>query len=405
MTQLSTNEIKLNTMNKKTIIHVAPFAIWTHGKGKGMPSVYRSINGLANNGYDNIYITDSSYASPENDSEPGIKVIRIKNPFAYTKFSWTRIFRRLIYFPIIYPLFIYHAIKIAKKRNVAVVYSHSWYVVFVGYVLSRIFKAKHVVRFYGIGIPNKKWRRALMLKQAFWYPVDLYIITNDGSNGYEYARKRGVPPHKIAFIRNGIDKVDNLTKDECLHKELAPNNEKLLLSVSRIAVTKNIDRIIEAFFEVSKVLPNVRLVLVGDGEERKTIEKLVSGLGIADRVSFVGMIDQKDVARYYSVADIFISMNEISSLSNAVFEAMSYGKCVIALDRGPTREFIKDGKNGIVIESYEDLSDAIIRLFSDTDMISRLGLEAKKTVDACPSWDERVQREVEMINGLCENTF
>lgn len=39
-------------MRKKTIIHVAPFAMWTLGKGKGMPSVYRPIKGLANNGYE-----------------------------------------------------------------------------------------------------------------------------------------------------------------------------------------------------------------------------------------------------------------------------------------------------------------------------------------------------------------
>lgn len=41
---------------KKTIIHVAPFAIWPFKKGKGIPSVYRPIKGLADNGYDNIYI-------------------------------------------------------------------------------------------------------------------------------------------------------------------------------------------------------------------------------------------------------------------------------------------------------------------------------------------------------------
>lgn len=388
---------------KKTIIHVAPFAIWTLGKGKGMPSVYRPIRGLANNGYDNIYITDSPYANPDGDSEDGIKVIKINNPFAYTRFSWTKIYRLFFYFPIIYPLFLYHAIKNARKREVAVVYSHSGYVAFVGYILSKIFKAKHVVRFYGIGLPNKKWYKGLILKQAFWYPADLYIIANDGSNGYEYALKRGVPPHKIAFIRNGIDKVENLKKDESLYRKLAPNNEKLLLSVSRLVYTKNIDKIIEAFFEVSKILPSTRLILVGDGEGRKAMEEMVSGLGISDRICFVGLIDQKDVFRYQSVADIFISMNEISSLSNAVFEAMSCGKCVIALDRGATRELIKDGENGIVIKSYEELKDAIIRLLSDTGMMSRLGLEAKKTVDACPSWEERVQREIELINSLCEN--
>lgn len=392
-------------MKRKTIIHVAPHALWNLGKGKGMPSVYRPIKGLANNGYDNIYITDSSYANPESDSEQGIKVIRIKNPFAYTKFSSTKIYLLFFYYPIIYPLFIYHAIRMAKKKNVAVVYSHSTSLAFVGYVLAKLFKAKSVLRLYGIGLTNdsRPLHWGLMRKQAFWYPTDLYIITDDGSNGYEYALKRGVSPDKIAFLRNGVDQPENLTRDERLYKKLAPNNEKLLLSVSRLAFTKNIDKIIEAFHEVSKVLPNTRLVIVGDGVKRKSLELLASRLGISDRISFVGSVYQKDVVRYQSVADIFISMNDISSLSNVVFEAMSCGRCVIALDRGTTRELIKDGENGIVINSFEELKDTIIKLLSDTSLVTRLGAEAKKTIDTWPSWEERVQQEIKLINSLCEN--
>lgn len=363
---------------KKTIIHVAPFAIWPFKKGKGIPSVYRPIKGLADNGYDNIYITDSSYANPDDDSKEGIKVVKINNPFSYTRFSNTRIYMLLFYVPIIYPLFLYQAIRAARKRNVAVVYSHSDRVAVVGYIMAKIFKAKYILRLYGIGLVDNRWYKGIRRKLAFWFPADLYIIANDGSNGYEYALKRGVPPYKIAFLRNGIDKVENLTKDESLYKELAPNNEKLLLSVSRLVSSKNIDKIVETFFEVSKILPNIRLVIVGDGEKRKELETKASQLGISDRISFVGLIEQKDVFKYHSVADIFISMNEISSLSNAVFEAMSCGKCVIALDRGGTRELIKDGENGIVIKSYEELKDAIIRCLSDSDMISRLGFEAKK---------------------------
>ncbi|MBO5233105.1 MAG: glycosyltransferase family 4 protein [Prevotella sp.] len=391
-------------MMKKTIIHVAPFALWDSGKGKGRVSTYLPIKGLANNGYDNIYITDSSYASPD-DSEQGIQVVKINNPFADTRFSNTKIYLLLFYLPIIYPLFIYHAIRIQKKHDVDVVYSHSTNLAFVGYILAKIFKAKHVLRLYGIGMVSAPrflhW--GLMRKHAFGYPTDLYIIANDGSNGYEYALKRGVPPHKIAFLRNGIDKPENQKKDERLYKELAPNNETLLLSVSRLAETKNIDKIIETFCEVSKTLPNTRLVIVGDGLERKNLEIMASQLGISDRISFVGSICQKDVVRYQSVADVFISMNEISSLSNAVFEAMSCGKCVIALDRGTTRDLIKDGENGIVIKSYEELKDAIIRLLSDSSLIARLGENAKSTISTWPSWEERVQIEIEMINSLCEN--
>ena len=390
-------------MKKKTIIHIAPFAIWPFGKGKGIPSVYRPIKGLADNGYDNIYLTDSSYASPDGDSEQGITVIKINNPFAYTRFSGTKLYLLFFYYPIIYPLFLYHAIRMAKKRNVAVVYSHSDRVAFVGYILAKIFKAKYILRLYGIGLVDKRWYKGMRRKLAFWYPADLYIIANDGSNGYEYALKRGISPDKIAFLRNGIDKPENLKKNESLYKELAPNNEKLLLSVSRLVNSKNVDKIIEAFYEVSKSLPNTRLVIVGDGLQRKELEIKASQLGISDHICFVGLIDQKDVFKYQSVADIFISMNEISSLSNVVFEAMSCGKCVIALDRGATRDLIKDGENGIVIKSYEDLKDAIIRLLSEPGLIVRLGVEAKKTIAAWPSWKDRVRTEIEMINSLCEN--
>lgn len=388
-------------MTPKTIIHFAPFALWPRGKGKGIPSVYRPIKGLADNGYDNIFITDSSYADPDNDSEEGITVVKIKNPLSYTKFSGTKLYLLLYYFPIIYPIFLYKAIRMAKNRDVAVVYSHSHYVALVGYIIAKIFKAKHVLRFYGIGLVDKRWHKGLLRKISFSYPTDLYIIANDGSNGYDYAVKRGVSPDKIAFLRNGINKPENLKRDEQLYKELAPNNEKLLLSVSRLDDTKNVDKIIEAFHKVSGVLPDTRLVIVGDGSLRKSMEDLASRLGISHRISFVGLIYQKDVFKYQSVADIFISLNEISSLSNAVFEAMACGNCVIALDRGATRELINDGKNGIVIKSYDELSDAIIRLLSDSDMITRLGLEARTTISEQHSWEERVQKEVDMINNLC----
>lgn len=391
-------------MKKKTIIHVAPFALWDSGKGKGRVSTYIPIKELANNGYDNIYITYSLHANP-NDSEQGIRVVKINNPFADTRFSHTKIYLLLFYFPIIYPLFLYHAIRIARKQDVDVVYSHSIDLAFIGYILAKIFRAKYVLRLYGIGTVSapRLLHWGLTRKQAFWYPADLYIITQDGSNGYEYALKRGIPPYKIAFLRNGIDKMEHLIKDECLYKELAPNNEKLLLSVSRLADTKNIDKIIEAFYEVSKILSNTRLIIVGDGLERKNLEIMASQLNISDRICFTGSIYQKDVVKYQSIADIFISMNEISSLSNAVFEAMSCGKCVIALDRGATRELIKDGENGIVIKSFEELKDAIIKLLSDPSLIARLGSEAKKTIATWPSWEERVQQEIEMINRLCEN--
>lgn len=167
---------------KKTIIHVAPFPIQNMGKGKGRVSTYLPLKGLVESGYDNIYITNSPYASHE-DSEPGITVVKIADPFTKTCFAYTRLYMLLFYFPIIYPLFIYHAIRIAKRRNVVMVCCHSYYLAFVGYILAKIFKAKYVSKFYGIGTPSAPGHPDIVRKSAFWYPSDLYIITDDGSMG------------------------------------------------------------------------------------------------------------------------------------------------------------------------------------------------------------------------------
>lgn len=82
-------------MKKKTIIHIAPFPIQNMGKGKGRVSTYLPLKGLVNNGYDNIYITNSPYASRD-DSEPGIEVIKINDPFVKTGFAYSGLYMLLI---------------------------------------------------------------------------------------------------------------------------------------------------------------------------------------------------------------------------------------------------------------------------------------------------------------------
>ncbi len=112
---------------------------------------------------------------------------------------------------------------------------------------------------------------------------------------------------------------------KALRNRLAPNGETLLLSVSRLVASKNIDKIIEA---------------------------------------------------------------------------MLCGDCIIALDRGTTRDLIKDGENGVVISDPQFLAEAIIGLLKDPKSIAKFGAEAKKTMETWPSWEERVNKEVDVIKEL-----
>lgn len=381
----------------RTIFHISTLSLWDLGKGKGKASTYLPIKGLAEAGYRNIYISNSRLA--RNETEDGISLRRI-----YTPFSGARVFVQLLLLPLTNLIFIIHCICIARKFRPSVVYSHLPTLAFAGYIVAKIYKAKYVLRLYGVGRRRATLIRPrdILLRQAFWFRADKYILADDGTRADELAIRYGAERERILFLRNGIKKDFISTGFEHLRKKLAPNGETLLLSISRLVASKNIDRIIEAMPEVVAYSSNVRLVVAGDGPDKDAYMKLSRSLGVEENVLFVGAIKQSEVYLYNSACDIFISMNDLSSLSNSVFEAMVCGDCIIALDRGTTREFIKDGENGVVISDPSLLAEAIIGLLKNPHLIDKYGAAAKKTMDLWPSWDERVKIEVDEIKRLCK---
>lgn len=380
----------------KTIFHISLLPLWDLGKGKGRVSTYLPIKGLADAGYRNIYITNSNRA--ENDAGGCLSLRRI-----YTLSSGeARPLVQLLLLPLTNFIFIINCINIARKAKPSVVYSHSATLAFAGYAVAKIYKAKYVLRLYGVGNAGASLRpRDILLWQAFWFRADKYILTDDGTRADEVAIKHGVAKEKILFLRNGIKKDFISVGFESLRKKLAPNGETLLLSISRLVAWKNVDKIIEAMPEVIAHSRSVRLIVVGDGPDKDEYMRLASSLGVKDNVLFVGAVKQSEVYLYNFASDIFISMNNLSSISNPVFEAMSCGACVIALDRGTTRELIRDGENGIVISDPSLLAEAIIGLLKNPHLVYKYGAAAKKTMDSWPSWDERVDTEVNGINQLC----
>ena len=144
---------------------------------------------------------------------------------------------------------------------------------------------------------------------AFKLPAKLYIITNDGTFGDKVAEKYKIPEEKVRFWLNGRDKPNFPTKDaiKTVKKELdIRETDFVLLAVSRLIKPKRVDRTIKALKKVIVQHNNVKLVIVGDGEERKKLEKLVENLNLKDNIGFVGPVFYKEVNKFYSIADIFL---------------------------------------------------------------------------------------------------
>lgn len=138
---------------------------------------------------------------------------------------------------------------------------------------------------------------------------------------------------EIRVIPTGVkipEPIPNVRKD--MRRELGiADAEVVLLSLSRIAYEKKLERILYAFPEVLEEHPSARLVFVGDGPARKDLEQLAQELNISDSVLFVGEVKNEDVAAYYQMADVYVNASESETQGLTFLESIVNGCPVVAL--------------------------------------------------------------------------
>jgi glycosyltransferase involved in cell wall biosynthesis len=177
-------------------------------------------------------------------------------------------------------------------------------------------------------------------------------------------------------IYNSIDPVKfnpyGTYKDIRAELEIGAD-EIVVVSVARFTLQKQPLKLIKVFSEVCKKAVGVRLLMVGEGEQREQAVELIRQLGIGDKVILQPF--RQDVPDVLAAADIFVLPSLWEGLPIALLEAMSMGKAVIGTAVDGTREMIRDGENGILIgteKMEKELREAIIRLCGDRELMVRL---------------------------------
>lgn len=148
-------------------------------------------------------------------------------------------------------------------------------------------------------------------------------------------RGRGVD-NAVRWMR-GVDPVrfHPTHRDETLRKNLAPNGEIIVGNVGRLAREKRLDLLAPL-----SELPNVRLVMVGDGPMRESLQKLMP------RATFVGFQSGQDLSRYFASLDIFVHAGTDETFCQAIQEALCSGVPVVAPASGGPLDLVQHGFNG-----------------------------------------------------------
>lgn len=149
-------------------------------------------------------------------------------------------------------------------------------------------------------------------------------------------------------------------------------------TISRLSAEKGVNYLIEAFSDLIRSM-DAELVIVGDGSERKNLEKMTKDLNLCDKVSFLGW--QKNPYKHLRSMDVFVLSSLWEGFPTSVVESMACSVPVVATRSvGGVQELIRDGVNGLLVppKDKKALSDSIRKLLIDKDLRERLTKEALK---------------------------
>jgi glycosyltransferase involved in cell wall biosynthesis len=189
--------------------------------------------------------------------------------------------------------------------------------------------------------------------------------------------KAKLPVAKTRLITNGISApvLSSASQRESLRQALGlPPTAFVVGSVGRLADDpKRFSDLIRALSQLAPALPQLFLLIVGDGKDRGMLEQLSESLGVADRVRFVGY--QSDVGPMFSLMHVFALASARESFGLVLVEAMFSGLPVVATNVGGIADIVVPGETGLLVPTHEPraLAEAIQRLSTDGESRQRLG--------------------------------
>jgi glycosyltransferase involved in cell wall biosynthesis len=195
-------------------------------------------------------------------------------------------------------------------------------------------------------------------------------------------RERHVPAERVALIWNGapLDEFAPRPRPETLavRRELGlPEDAFLVGCVGRLSEQKGHRYLLEAFAQLAPLVPDARLLIVGDGDLAGALHTQAGALGIGARVCFAG--HRGDVARVLGALDVLAIASTYEGTPLALFEALAAGKAIVSTAVDGCAEILRDGETGLLVPARDPaaLAAALLRVAHEPDLRARLASAAR----------------------------
>jgi glycosyltransferase involved in cell wall biosynthesis len=266
-----------------------------------------------------------------------------------------------------------------EKEPVDIIHAHTRVAQVVADRLSRRLKIPYVTTWHGI--------YKMRLGRRLYPCTGAVAIAISGIVERHLRDDFHLSADRVCLVYNGIRTaryvtlpVDETVVQEYRSRWNIPQGCPVIGSMGRLAAgeVKGFDLLLAAACLAKKTIPNIHVLIVGDGPRRPFLEDVAERLGILSQVHFVGGVE--DVRIPLSLMDVFVFPSRWpEAFGLTLIEAMAAGKPVIATHMGAVSEILRDGQDGILVpaEDIRSLAENVIKLLKDTPLAHAMGQQAR----------------------------
>lgn len=259
--------------------------------------------------------------------------------------------------------------RLFLENRVQIVHTHGINPFFYGTLGARMAGCRVIQTDHARGpFPVKK--REMYSEMVLSILANKVVAVSEGVKA-DLIRYEHMSPRKTMVIYNGIDGASFAKgyDGEDLKRKLGILPGDFVLGIScRITKEKGVGQLIEAVSQISPAMPNIKAVIIGDGEPRKEFELLAKELGVLDRIVFTGY--RNDIPALIQIMDIFTLPSFTEGHPIVLLEAMAARKPIVATDIPGIRETVVHEKTGLLVQPRDSraLAAALTRLIVNPEL-------------------------------------
>ena len=220
-----------------------------------------------------------------------------------------------------------------------------------------------------------------------------------------------IPEGKVVKIYNGIEieeyrpngKEVRSQKSEVRREFGLAKNVPVIGAIGRMVWQKGFEYLIESIPEIIETIPQLKILIVGDGPLRERLEGLAESLKVKERIIFTGF--RNDIREIFSAVDLLVIPSLLEGFPMVTLEAMAMAKPIIATNIDGIAEQITDGVNGVLVPPKDPsaLAKAVVRVLNDKKLARTMALSAREKVEQEFSVEKMVAETEKVYLSLLKN--